>query len=191
MEKRFSIHVLPECLADFVFRFAFSRCGLLFALAMLVTASSVGCRAYQFGSPTMHRMDVATIHVPIFGSDSYRRFLGQRLTESVIRELELNTPFRIADASTAQSFLNGRILKDDKHALVESINDDPRALQATMEVEINWVDRSGVPLMQRQVLRIDRGAVFIPEAGQSLTTAQQELIDRTARQIIQQMEMPW
>ena len=58
-------------------------------------------------------------------------------------------------------------------------------------VEIDWVDRTGTPLMHRQTVRISEDAVFIPEGGLSLTTAQQEVIERVARQTVSQMQTPW
>ena len=45
--------------------------------------------------------------------------------------------------------------------------------------------------MPLQSVRIEQDAVFIPEAGQSMATAQQQVIDRIAHQIVGQMEMPW
>jgi len=60
-----------------------------------------------------------------------------------------------------------------------------------MVVEVDWTDRAGTPLMQRQSLRINHSADFIPEGGQSLVTAQQEVIERIAREIVGQMETPW
>ncbi len=164
---------------------------LVWGLVAVTGLSLMGCRAYQVGSPSLHRFDVNSVHVSIFESDSYRRFLGQRLTESVIKDIELNTPYRISSAELADSFLTGRIIRDQKRVLIETTNDDPRDIQATMRVEVTWNDRSGVPLMQRQLLRIKRDVDFVPEAGQSLTTAQQELIDRIARDIVNQMEAPW
>lgn len=151
----------------------------------------LGCQAYQFGSPSLHGFQVRTVHVPIFEANSYRRFLGQRLTEAVIKEIELNTPYILADASTADSVLSGRIFRDRKRVLVETINDDPRDLEVSMLVEAAWSDRGGMPLMERQLLRISRDVNFIPEGGQSLTTSQQELINRIARQIVNHMEAPW
>ena len=52
-------------------------------LSFLVTLT--GCKAYQFGASTMYRFDIQTVHVAIFESNSYRRFLGQRLTEAVVK----------------------------------------------------------------------------------------------------------
>ena len=168
------------------------RLPVLLTACLLVGISSIaGCQSYQFGSPTLHRLDIRSIHIPIFESSSFRRFLGQRLTEAVVKEVELNTPFVITSSDRAQSVLSGRIIRERKRVLSETENDDPRALQYEMQVEVTWTDRAGTPLMQRQVLRLSRDVDFIPEGGQSLTTAQQELIDRIASQIVGQMEMPW
>jgi hypothetical protein len=162
-------------------------------LAILLTGAAIqcGCQAYQFGAPTMHRFEIRTVHVPIIESDSFRRFLGVRLTEAVVKEIELNTPFTIASADRADSFLVARIRHDSKRTQAESINDHPRVIETDLRVEVSWSDRGGQPLMQRQMLKISREVDFIPEAGQSITTAQQALIDRIARQIVNQMEMPW
>ncbi len=160
-------------------------------LTICLITSIIGCQAYQVGSPSMYRFDIRTVHVPIFESNSYRRFLGQRLTESVVKDIELNTPFQVVSADRAESFLTGRIISDRKRVLVETENDDPRALQANMRVEVSWTDRSGVPLMPRRVLRIEWGSLLVPEGGQSLVTAQQNVINRMARQIVEQMEAPW
>ena len=163
--------------------------GLLIVLSSLLTLA--GCKAYQFGSPTMHRFEIHSVHVPVFESGSYRRFLGQRLTEAVVKEIELNTPFTVTSPDRAQSILTGRIVRQKKRVLSETENDDPRVLQNEIQIEASWVDRNGFPLMERQVLKISREVDFIPEGGQSLATAEQELIERLARQIVGQMEMTW
>ena len=69
--------------------------------------------------------------------------------------------------------------------------DEARSVGVGWVVEVDWVDRAGTPLMQRQTVRISEDAVFIPEGGQSLTTAQQEVIERVARQTVSQMQTPW
>ena len=139
----------------------------------------------------MHRFEIRSVHVPIVESDSFRRFLGPRLTEAIVKQIERDTSYRIASSTTADSFLVARIRFDGKRVRAENINDDPRVIQEEIRVEATWVDRNGAPLMQRQLLRISDSADFIPEAGQSLTTAQQEVIDRLARQIVDQMEISW
>lgn len=167
----------------------FRKCQLASCLLLIVACT--GCRAYQFGSPTLYCSDIQSIHVDMFGNDTYRKFLGQRLTEAVAKEVELNTPMRLADRAVAQSVLQGRLLRERKRVLTETVNDDPRDIEIDYLVEVTWTDRNGRSLMPRQYLQIDRSVDFIPEGGQSLTTAEQELINRIARQVVQQMEVPW
>ncbi|HEY6562999.1 MAG TPA: hypothetical protein VIY86_00755, partial [Pirellulaceae bacterium] len=57
--------------------------------------ATCGCAGYYLGSPTLYRPDIATIQIPIFESDSYRRFLGERLTEAVVKQVELKTPYKV------------------------------------------------------------------------------------------------
>jgi len=139
----------------------------------------------------MYRQDVATVHVPMVESNSFRKFLGQRMTEAICKEIEDETPYRLANAAASDSILRARIVRDSKRAAGENRFDDVRDVQIGLLVEVTWTDRMGTPLMERQLLRINRNTNFVPEGGQSMVTAQQELIDRTARQIVDHMEMPW
>lgn len=151
----------------------------------------LGCAGYHMGNQFLYRNDIRTVHVPVFETDSFRRFLGQRLTEAVVKQIETATPLTVTDASIADSFLQGRLIRESKRKLIEDFYDDPRVLQVDWQLEVTWVDRAGVPLMDWQLLRLNNGDVFIPEPGQSLSTAQQEVINRLAREIVGQMETPW
>ena len=159
---------------------------------LLVTASCLGgCRTYHIGNQFSFRSDIRTVHVGIFESDSYRRFQGQRLTEAVLREIELRTPLTITEPALADSFVQGRIIRDYKQVLGENRLDDPRTVAYAWQLEVTWVDRAGVPLMQRQLIRLNDDVTMIPEGGQSLGSAELELIESLARQIVGQMENPW
>ncbi len=160
------------------------------AAICLVAIAISGCAGYHLGNQFLYRSDIRSVHVQMFESDSYRRFLGQRLTEAVVKEIELSTPLTIADPQLADSYIRGRILPDQKFVIGENINDEPRSLLVNWRVEVTWVDRAGVPLIDRQSLLITRDAAFIPEGGQSLSTAQQKLIERIARDIVTHMETP-
>ena len=71
--------------------------GVLLAFTGLLL--SPGCRGYQFGNRAIFRPDIRTVHVPIFENETFRQTLGQRLTESVIREIQSRTPYQLADLS--------------------------------------------------------------------------------------------
>ena len=155
----------------------------------MLLAGLVGCAGYQVGNQTLFRPDVMTVHIPVFQSDSLRNFLGERLTEAVITEVELRTPYKVVAADRAQSVLSGRIVSDTKSVLSESGNDDARNLEYDMTVEVNWTDRFGRTLTQGPRIQLSYGANYITEGGQSMTTAQQESVQYLARQIVNQMEV--
>ena len=78
----------------------------LFCSALDFVALGSGCAAYRFGNGTLYAPDVPTVYVPMIESDSFRRDLGERLTEAVVKEIELKTPFKVVgtpDAPTACS----------------------------------------------------------------------------------------
>jgi len=160
-------------------------------MVLFVIAASSGCRSYHLGNQYLFRSDIRTVHVAIADSNSNRRFLGQRLTEAVVKQISNTTPLTITEPALADSVITARVLRDRKSILTETATDEGRAVDVGLVVEVDWTDRAGTPLMQRQRLKINHSADFIPEGGQSLVTAQQEVIERIAREIVGQMETPW
>ncbi len=164
---------------------------VLCMLAVFVCLPSTGCASYHLGNQFLYRSDIRSAHVMMFESDSDRRYLGQRLTEAVVKEIELNTPLTITDPQISDSFVRGRLVRETKRPAGENINDEPRTLRLGWTLEVDWVDRAGVPLMQKQLVSISREAAFVPEGGQSNATAQQSLIEKIARDVVSEMQMPW
>jgi len=158
----------------------------------------VGCASYQLGNRSLYRPDIRTIHVPVAESDSFRRYLGERLTEQLVKEIELKTPYKVVGAAEADSVLSARIISDSKKVLSENRFDEPRDIETDFFVQVSWVDRRGDIIMshndipvQPLLLNVSQTSSFVPEAGQSLATAHQEAIHRLAEQIVGQMELAW
>src|SRR4051794_5653984 len=78
-----------------------------------------GCAGYRAGAASLYPPDIHTIYVPIFESDSFRRNLGERLIEAVIKQIEATTPYKVVNTPQADSVLTGRILGDTKRVTVE------------------------------------------------------------------------
>lgn len=172
--------------------------GLVLACLTLAAWNS-GCAGYRVGVRSMYRTDLRTVHVPIVESESYRRGLGERLTEAIVRQVELNTPYKVVGSPEgADSILRCRLLNDQKGLNIETKTDESRVIEVGLVVEMDWVDRRGQSLVQRSevplpssILSITQRTEFVPEVGQSLTTAHQKAIEELARQIVAQMEAPW
>lgn len=173
----------------------FALCSSKLAAASLAAS---GCAGYQVGNHTLYRQDIRTVHVPVFESDSFRPFLGERLTESVIKQIELHTPYKVVGSKSADSTLQGRVLNASKQVLVENSFDEPRELEVGMRVQVAWINHLGQPLCPPQhfpipaeLVDISQSTNYVPEVGQSMVTQEQVVINRLAQQIVSTMEMPW
>jgi hypothetical protein len=168
------------------------------ALALGITILLAGCASYQIGNKKLYPEGIRTVYVPMFESDSFRRFLGERLTEAVVKEIEAKTDYKVLSDPNADSTLSGRIVQEAKHVLIYARTGDPRQLQAELHVTVNWQDRRGrilrdniaVPLPP-ELTDVSGDGSFVLEIGQSGATAQQQAIDRVAQQIVGLMENPW
>ncbi|MEN6404865.1 MAG: LptE family protein [Thermoguttaceae bacterium] len=157
-----------------------------------------GCAGYQLGNQTLFPTEIHTVYVPVFQSNSFRRNLGERLTEAVVKEIELKTPYKVVANANADSVLSGRIASDKKQVLVPGMTGDARDIEVAIRVEVRWLDRKGrmlrdtqsVPLPE-EIADVTGTGDVVPEVGQSVATAQQEAICRVAQQIVGLMEKPW
>ncbi|GIX01456.1 MAG: hypothetical protein KatS3mg112_0393 [Thermogutta sp.] len=167
-------------------------------LGMLPTVVG-GCAGYQVGNAQLYRPDIQTVYVPMFQSASLRPGLGERLTEAVIKEIELRTPYKVVGSpEKADSILTGRIVSETKRTVVENPYDDPREIATRFQVEVQWIDNRGRSLTAEETVPVPpeltsvvAETTFVPEVGQSLATAQQAAIQRLASQIVGMMENPW
>ena len=169
----------------------------LFVPVALMILVAPGCASYRFGNETLYAPDVATVYVPMIESDSFRRDLGERLTEAVIKEIELKTPYKVVGTPDADSILSARLLGERKLLEFENQNDDPRALEYNLTALVTWQNRRRQPLapvnsipLPADHIPITQTATMLPEPGQSDASAQQQAIQRLAEQIVATMEEP-
>jgi len=166
--------------------------------AILVAVIFPGCVGYQIGNRSLYPAHLETVYVPMIESGSFRRDLGERLTEAVIKEIELKTPFKVVNTPDADSVLTIYLGSENKRVVAENRYDDPRQVQVNMQARVDWVDRRGQMLRSGCAVPLPSEAVTVigssdmtAEMGQTVATAQQQAIQRTAEQIVAMMEAPW
>lgn len=171
---------------------------MLIALACSLLTCISGCATYRFGSASLFRPGIRTVHVPVVRNDTFRHDLGIRLTEAIVREIETRTPYKVTSDPNADSRLECRVISETKRVLTETGTDDPRGLDASINVRATWLNRSGEMLMQNAIVPTGDLAIgfsqdsrFVPEAGQSIDTASEAAIQKLASRIVSQMEMRW
>lgn len=172
---------------------------LALGLALLLPAM-LGCATYQVGTDTLYAPDVQTIYVPMIESDSLRRDLGERLTEAVVKEIELKTPYKVVSTPNADAVLSAHLRSDIRRVLVEDAFDAPRALENNLRAEVTFVNRRRVGMggvaphiieVPPELVEIGQTSIMVPAIGQSVASSQQLAIERLAQQIVGTMEEPW
>lgn len=168
------------------------------SLALCVVIHSLGCASYRFGNETLFRNDIRTIHVPIVRNDTFRHDLGVRLSEAIVKAIERRSPYKVTGDPNADSTLRCRVVSESKRVLTETETDDPRALDTAVSVRADWISRNGEVMMQNAIATTDdltisfgQDSRFVPEAGQSIDTATQEVVEALAERIVSQMELRW
>lgn len=167
-------------------------------MSLLIGLLPCGCATYQFGSSTMFRPGIRTVHVPIIRNQTFRHDLGVRLTEAIVKEIDQRTPYKVTGNPNADSTLVVTVTHETKQVLSETNDDDPRALDAVVTASAKWTSRNGEQLLQNTLTADDSFSVafgqssrFVPEGGQSVATATQSSIEKLAARIVSQMEMRW
>src|SRR6476646_11775156 len=118
-----------------------SRSSLFTTSSICLVLLLSGCVGYHAGTNSLYAPDVATVYVPMIESDSYRRDLGERLTEAVIKEIELKTPYKVVNTPDADSIRSARLMTDTRRRVIQNAFSDPRVSETELRAEVNWISR--------------------------------------------------
>ena len=163
----------------------------------LVAVCALGCAGYRVGAPSLYSQEIRTVHVPICESTSFRRNMGERLTEAIAKEIELTTSFKVVSEANADSILVCRMMSDTKRLVIENPLDEGRDVEVNYAIQVIWTNRNGDLLQQQTVplpedmTIINQNASLVPEFGQSMVTSQNNALTRVAKQVVSVMEVPW
>ncbi len=159
---------------------------LLLALAAVSAASGCG-----YSTKRPFRTDIQTVHVEMFQSREFRRELEFRLTEAIIKRIEMDTPYRIGSKQTADATLSGEVLSVKNQVFGDDLSTGrPREIGATVVVRFRFQDmRSGEILAERP--RFVYQTSYIPPVGETFTVSMTRALDGMAEQIVETMETDW
>ena len=130
---------------------------ILLALALAAVSAGAGCTnpdpTVGYTIASQYRPGIRTVAVPIWqvGAHEYRRGIEFRITEALVKHIEGATPYKVVDASRADTLLTGTLLQADQRVL----NYDPRTgtareIQVRPHVDFTWKDlRTGQGLVSR------------------------------------------
>lgn len=160
--------------------------GVLGAMTMIVA----GC---GYSNAPLFPDDVQTVAVSIFANKSSYRGTEFDLTEAIVKQVELQTPYKVVPNDHAQTLLEGTIVSVDQQRLSRrSTGSVPQELEMRIVVDFHWKDlRTGELLRERKgFARVGR---YVPTSPmrESLEIAQHEAVGRLAQSVVSAMQDDW
>jgi hypothetical protein len=173
----------------------FRAAGLLLAAGAMLSAGCDGDPSTGYTMRSLYPEDVKSVAVDMFqrGPAVYRREIETRLTKAVVKRIQLDTPYRIEPKASADTVLTGS-LELVEQAVVFNNPDTgrPREKEITFTVDVVWKNqRTGEEKLNVRNLRVT--GTYLPHEpfSENFYQGSEDLINRLARRIVEQMERPW
>jgi len=152
-----------------------------------------GCGNYTIKD--QYRQGVKTVFVPIWtrGPKVYRRDLEQRLSEAIVKRIELDTPYKTTTKDRADTELRGKITLIEQRVLSKNPETgEARELEVTFTLAFAWKDlRSGEVLAEDSNFKVSDNYIPHPPIREDFFQGSEAVINRVARRIVETMEVPW
>ena len=158
---------------------------------MLVPIALVGVAGCGYSTNRPFRTDIQSIHVEMVHSKEFRRELEFRLSEALVKRIEMDTPYRIAPRRTADAVFSGELLSVENRTFGDDFDTDlPREIGSTVAVRFRVQNmRTGEILAERPKFVYQTS--YIPPVGETFTEAMTRAMDGLAEGIVEAMESNW
>ncbi len=171
--------------------------GGIAALALALGAVLGGCNADPTKNYTLASQypdDVRTVAVQIFtrGPNVYRRGLEFRLTEAVIKHIELNTNYKVVDKEHADTEMTGTItgVSQRTMSMVKDVS-NPREKEVLISASMQWQDLRSGDVLRRSKVRAAGSYIPLEPFEEDFFQGSEDAIDKLARRIVEEMENEW
>lgn len=171
------------------------RC-LVMSIAIIVTANLAGCASDPtkgYSAASLFPEGISTVAVPIFTNDAYSRDVEFELTDAVIKQLEVNTPYKVVPEGRADTILLGQIRKIELDQLSKSqLTGLSEEVIVSVTIDFQWKDlRSGRVITGRE--SFTGHGLFDPSlpTGEPIELGQFAAVQQLARDIVAELQAQW
>lgn len=167
---------------------------LIMMSAMLLT--SAGCASDPtsgWSTKTIYPENVATVSVHIFQNDTYDRDVEFALADSLVKEIETRTGYKVVSDRRADTLLTGRIRRVERDQLSKSrLTGLSEEVLVKVTIDFQWRDlRNGRVLVERQAFT--GSGLFVPSQphGESIELGRYAAVQQLASDIVNEMQAEW
>lgn len=157
---------------------------------LLVTLVFSGCGYTQ---QELFNTEYQTVSVPIFQNKTFYRGVELEVTEALIKEIELRTPYKVTSTSTAQTVLEGQIVSVNQTPLSNTQEGGlVQETQLQLVVSFIWKRQSdGKTLVRRDGMISTGRYVAATPISEPFATGQQMATQEMAKHIVDTMRQDW
>ena len=150
----------------------------------------VGC---GYSHPSLFPDDVRTVAVPIFDNRSFYQGIERDITEAVIKEIELRTPYKVVDRSRADTLIKATITRVDQVRLNRRHTGGlPQEQELRVRLDFAWQDlRTGRTLRERSGFEAVGRYIPAQPVAEPYQVGQHQASQRLAQQIVTVIGAQW
>jgi len=162
---------------------------LLNLLLVLITAAT-GC-GYSHGQ--RFPANIKSVAVPIFDNRTIYRDVEFDLTEALIKEIELRTPYKVIKTGKADTVLQGTITKVRQDLITrDRVGGLAESLDVTVTINFEWRNQStGEIIRDRRGFQTTRRHIVTRPVSEPFKVAQHQIVQKTAQDIVGVMQADW
>jgi hypothetical protein len=140
---------------------------------------------------SVYRQDVRTVAIPIFKSNSYERGVEFALSKALVNQIEAKTPYKVVPRERADTILEGEIVAVNANTLSKDTHAGiPQEQILDITVDFTWKDlRTGRILVARR--GVEQTATWYPTLGEGRTIGDEQVTERLAISIVQELQADW
>lgn len=155
---------------------------------MLFALCIAGC---GYTHKTVFPTDVRSVQVSMFENRTFYRGLEFDLTEALIKEIELRTPYKAVSNDAADTTLKGTIINVKQVVASRRRSGGlPQEMELQVTVDFIWRNqRTGKIITDRQGLMV--AGRYLPALGETLSAGEHETAQKLATQIVSAMAEQW
>ncbi len=170
------------------------------ACVLLVVCAAVwsGCEGSGgfvggYSATELFPENVRTVSIAIFQNQTFYRGVEMDVTEALIKEVELRTPYKVVRGNVADTALVGTVTDVRQRVLSRTFDGGiPQEVQVVVKVRFEWKDmRTGQVIRSRSSISGTGEHVPVLGASEPYEVAQHVASAELARDIVSVMRRDW
>jgi hypothetical protein len=156
----------------------------------LVTVFLPGC---GYSHQPLYPDGIGNISIPIFENRTEYRDIEFDITEALIKEVELQTPYKAVRTGDADSVLRGSITAVEQRLQSRAnVGGLPQEIEVTVLMDLKWTNaRTGTTIRDRKGMAVVVRYVPARPVSEPFSVARHEVAQQTAREIVALMRKDW